>query len=69
MRVEHLEDALQNAPFEIELENGTKLTVKHADYLTIDEGRTTAIVWVGEHFHVIPIHKITSIKAAVKKDR
>jgi hypothetical protein len=66
MKVEHIEDALENAPFELELENGTKLTVRHADYLLFTESRQTIIVTIGEHFHVIPIEKITAIKAAVK---
>jgi hypothetical protein len=67
MTVEHIEDALQNAPFELELESGTRLKVKHPDYLMFTENRRAVIVTIGSHFYVTPVEKITAIKAAVKE--
>ncbi len=66
METETIEDALSQAPFEIQLENGTKLRVKHSDFCCFSEDRQTIIVFVGKHYHVVPIKKITTIKSAVK---
>ena len=66
MEAESIEDALQEAPFELQLENGTKLRVKHSDFCCFSEDRRTIIVFVGKHYHVVPIKKIATIKSAVK---
>jgi hypothetical protein len=66
MQVESLEDAMRAAPFEIQLDNGTKLPVKHSDFCCFSEDRQTIVVFVGKHYHVVPIKKITTIKSGVK---
>jgi hypothetical protein len=66
METETIEDALSQAPFEIQLENGTKLPVKHSDFCCFSGDRQTIVVFVGKHFHVVPIRNITAVKLKAK---
>lgn len=51
-------------PIILHLNDGTKIPVKHPDFLMFTEGKSTIIVTEGEHIHIIDVASITSVKAA-----
>jgi hypothetical protein len=50
-------------PIALHLNDGTKVPVKHPDFLMFTEGKKTIVVTEGEHIHIVDVESITAIKA------
>lgn len=59
-----IEDALHKRPFKpfrIHMDNGDKIEVKHPEVVAFSQSKNTAVVWEGEHFHIVDISHIGSL--------
>jgi len=69
MKATAIEDMMARPKFRpmvLKLNNGSKIPVKHPDFIMFTEAKSTVIVTVGEHFHVIDVDSITSIESPVR---
>ncbi len=70
MKAINIQDALEFAPFRpftIELDNGKKVEVKHPDYVMLSPSKNTAVVFVGEHVHLMDVDHISTITLNPRK--
>jgi hypothetical protein len=62
--VVNIEDALHKSPFtpfDLHMDNGRVVHVKHPDFLLFNESKKTAVVVDGDRFHIIDVEHISSI--------
>lgn len=67
MTVANIEEALNRtpfAPFELHLDNGRTVPVKHPDFLMFSENRRTVIVTEGERFIIADVDHISALTGA-----
>jgi hypothetical protein len=50
-------------PLTLLLDDGTKIPVKHSDFVMFTEGKKTIIITEGEHIHIADVERITAIEA------
>jgi hypothetical protein len=64
MRAINLLDALQREkfkPFELCLNSGKTVRVKHPDRVLFSENKTVAVVADGEHMHIVDLDSISNL--------
>ena len=64
MKPINLEDALHKRPFkpfQIHMNSGDRIAVKHPELVSFSPSKNTAVVWEGEHFHIVDIAHIGSL--------
>jgi hypothetical protein len=64
MKTINLEDALHKRPFkpfQIHMNSGDKIAVKHPELVAFSPSKNTAVIWEGEHFHIVDIAHIGSL--------
>jgi hypothetical protein len=69
MKTVNLQDALRRspfAPFEVRLDSGLVIAVKHPELVMFSESETTVIVVEGEHFHIFDVANIASLRLPKK---
>ena len=69
MTATNLADALHKrpfTPFEVHIDSGKTVHVRHPDYLLFSKSKRTAIIVEGEHFHIVDLEHISSLSAAMK---
>jgi hypothetical protein len=67
MKAVNIEDALHKRPFkpfQLHMDNGDKIPVKHPECLAFSESKSTAVVVEGEHFHIVDLAHISSLAFA-----
>jgi len=70
MTTVNLEDALNKSPFtpfNIHMDSGKIIHVRHPDFLMFSESKQTAVIVEGEHFHIVDVDHISSISFRAKK--
>jgi hypothetical protein len=64
MKAVNLVDALHRKkfkPFELKLDSGESIPVKHPDCVLFSENKTVAVVAAGEHFHIVDLEHIANL--------
>ncbi|MCI0536946.1 MAG: hypothetical protein L0Z50_17160 [Verrucomicrobiales bacterium] len=67
MKAVNLEDALNQArfkPFDLCLDNGRIIRVKHPDCVLFNEPKTTAVIADGEHLYIVDMEHVSSLALA-----
>lgn len=70
MTTVNIEDALNKVPFtpfDIRINNGKTVHVRHPDFLMFSESKRTSIIVEGERFHIVDVEHISSISFNAKK--
>ena len=70
MTTVNIEDALNKSPFtpfDIHIDNGKAVHVRHPDFLMFSESKRTAVIVEGERFHIVDVEHISSISFAARK--
>ena len=70
MTTVNIEDALNKTPFtpfDIHIDNGKTVHVRHPDFLMFSESKRTAVIVEGEHFHIVDIEHISAISFRANK--
>ena len=69
MKALNLLDAL-NKPrfkaFDLCLDNGRIIRVKHSDCVLLNESRTIAVIADGEHLHIVDLDHVSNLALAAK---
>ena len=69
MTTTNIEDALNRVPFvpfDIHLDNGKVIHVRHTDFLLFSESKRTIVVVEGERFHIVDIEHISSLSSSAR---
>jgi hypothetical protein len=69
MKATRLQDALgkpQLKPFDLHLDNGKTIRVKHPDCVLFNEPKTVAVVADGEHLHILHLDHVPNLPLAGK---
>jgi hypothetical protein len=69
MKAVNLLDVLNKArfkPFDLCLDNGRMLRVKHPDRVLLNEPKTTAVIADGEHLHIVDLDHVSSLTLVAK---
>ncbi|MEO7299025.1 MAG: hypothetical protein ABI042_10680 [Verrucomicrobiota bacterium] len=64
MKLIKLEDALHKRPFkpfQIHMNSGDRIAVKHPEVIAFSPSKNTAVIWEGDHFHIVDIAHIGSL--------
>ncbi|HEY3854495.1 MAG TPA: hypothetical protein VGO67_08895 [Verrucomicrobiae bacterium] len=64
MKAVNLVDVLHRKrfkPFELKLDSGESISVKHPDCVLFSEDKTVAVVAEGEHFHIVDLEHISNL--------
>ena len=64
MKAVNLVDALHRKkfkPFELRLDSGESVSVRHMDCVLFSEDKTVAVVAEGEHFHIVDLEHISNL--------
>lgn len=64
MKPINIEDALGKRPFkpfQIHMNSGDRIAVKHPELVAFSPSKSTAVIWEGEHFHIVDITHIGSL--------
>jgi transcriptional antiterminator Rof (Rho-off) len=64
MRAVNFADALQRekfTPFELCLDSGKIIQVKHSDCVLFSENKSVAVVAEGEHLHIVDLDHIANL--------
>lgn len=64
MKTINLEDALHKRPFkpfQIHMDGGDRIVVKHPELVAFSPSKSTAVIWEGESFHIVDISHIGSL--------
>ena len=70
MTAANIEEVLHRtpfAPFELQLDNGRTLHVKHPDFLMFTESKRTVIVTEGERFIIADLDHVSTISGAARE--
>lgn len=70
MTTVNIEDALNKtpfAPFDIHIDNGKTVHVRHPDFLMFSESKRTAVIVEGEHFRIVDVDHISAISFRATK--
>jgi hypothetical protein len=69
MMTVNIEDALNKTPFvpfDIHIDSGKTVHVRHPDFLLFSESKRMVVVVDGKHFHIVDVEHISSLSAAMK---
>lgn len=69
MKPEPLEDLVHRAPFrpfELELDNGKKIAVKHPDFIFFTQTKNTVAITEGEHLYIVEVDHISNVNSVLK---
>ncbi len=69
MKAINIEDALRQtpfAPFEINVDRKS-IVVRHPEMLQFNDSRTAMVVVEGDHFHIVDVNHVSSIKAPCRR--
>lgn len=69
MTTVNIEDALNKtpfSPFDIHVDKGRIIHVRHPDFLLFSESKRTVVIVDGERFHIIDVDHISSLSAPLK---
>jgi hypothetical protein len=69
MKPANLQDALHREgfkPFDLNLDSGRIIPVKHPDCVLFSESKTTAVIADGEHLHIVDVEHISSLSFEAK---
>lgn len=61
MKVINLGDALLKRPFkpfQIHMNSGDRIAVTHPEVIAFRPSKNTAVIWEGEHFHIVDVAHI-----------
>lgn len=64
MKAANIQDALHQKrfkPFDLNLDSGASIRVKHPDCVLFSESKNTAVIADGERFHIIDLEHISSL--------
>ena len=64
MKAVNLQDALKKAQFkafDLCLDNGRVIPVKHPDCVLFNEPKTTAVIADGEHLHIVDLDHVSNL--------
>ena len=53
-------------PFDLCLDNGKTIRVKHPDCVLLNEPKTVAVVADGEHLHIVDLQHVSNLLLAAK---
>ena len=70
MTTVNIEDALNKTPFtpfDIHIDNGKTIHVRHPDFLMFSESKRTAVVVEGERFQIVDADHISAISFRAAK--
>lgn len=60
----NIEDALNKVPFvpfDLHLDNGRTIHVRHTDFVLFSESKRTAVIAEGERFHIVDVEHVSAI--------
>jgi hypothetical protein len=66
----NLLDALHKAPFrpfDLHLDNGRVIRIKHPDLVFFNESKTTAVIADGEHLHIVDLDHVSNLALAIRR--
>jgi len=69
MKAVNLQDALHKSkfkPFELMLDNGRSIRVKHPDCVLFNNPKTVAVVAEGEHLHIVDLDHVSNLVLTAK---
>jgi hypothetical protein len=69
MKAINLVDALQKPkfkPFDLYLDNGKTILVKHPDCVLFNESKSVAVVAEGEHLHIVDLDHVSNLSLTQK---
>jgi hypothetical protein len=69
MTTVNIEDALNKtpfAPFDIHIDSGKTVHVRHPDFLLFSESKKTVVIVEGERLHIVDVEHISSLSAPMK---
>ena len=70
MKAVNIEDVLNQRrfkPFDLFLDNGRSLRIKHPECLMLNESKTTAVVADGDHLHIVDLDHVSNVSFATRK--
>jgi hypothetical protein len=70
MKAANLQDALQRPSFktfDLCLDNGKLIRVKHPDRVLFNESKTTAVIADGDHLHIVDLDQVSSLSLGAKR--
>ncbi len=66
----NIEDALNKVPFvpfDVHIDNGRNVHVRHPDFVLFSETKRTAVIVEGERFHIVDVEHVSSISFLAAK--